>query len=144
MTASKAVGSYVQQGEQLAVLSADSNLIPGCDATPGDIGLITKDMKVRFQVDAFNYNEWGMIEGVVLDVADDFVLIQNQPMFKIRCKLNTTELQLKNGYKGKLKKGMSVRGVFVVARRSLLQLLYDNLDDWLNPVRSDSKPAAVK
>lgn len=144
LTANKATGSYVQQGEQLAVLSPDSNLIADCYVTPGDIGLIKKGMPVRFQVDAFNYNEWGMIEGTVLDIADDFVQTQNQPAFKVRCKLNTTELQLKNGYKGKLKKGMTVRGVFVVTKRSLLQLLYDNADDWLNPTRNDNKQSAAK
>jgi membrane fusion protein, peptide pheromone/bacteriocin exporter len=144
LTSNKAVGSYVQQGEQIAVLSPDSNLIADCYVTPGDIGLLKKDMPVRFRVDAFNYNEWGMIEGSIMDIADDFVMLQNQPMFKIRCKLNTTELQLKNGYKGKLKKGMSVQGVFIVARRSLMQLLYDNVDDWLNPTRNTNKQPAAK
>lgn len=131
----KTAGSSIQTGEVLATLSPDSNLLAECYVSPRDIGLIREGMKVKFQVDAFNYNEWGMISGQVADVAKDFVIEQqNQPIYKIKCKLDKKELQLKNGYTGKLKKGMSMRGIFVVTRRSLMQLLYDNVDDWLNPV----------
>ena len=35
--------------------------------------------------------------------------------------------------KGKLKKGMTLQAYFNVARRSLYQLLYDKIDNWLNP-----------
>jgi membrane fusion protein, peptide pheromone/bacteriocin exporter len=136
----KTAGSSIQIGEVLATLSPDSNLLAECYVSPRDIGLIREGMKVKFQVDAFNYNEWGMISGQVADVAKDFVIEQqNQPIYKIKCKLDKKELQLKNGYTGKLKKGMSMRGIFVVTRRSLMQLLYDNVDDWLNPV--NGKPA---
>lgn len=43
------------------------------------------------------------------------------------------EISLKNGYTGKLKKGMTLRGVFVVVKRSIFQLLFDSVDDWVNP-----------
>jgi membrane fusion protein, peptide pheromone/bacteriocin exporter len=139
----KTAGSSIQIGEVLATLSPDSNLLAECYVSPRDIGLIREGMKVKFQVDAFNYNEWGMISGQVADVAKDFVIEQqNQPIYKIKCKLDKKELQLKNGYTGKLKKGMSMRGIFVVTRRSLMQLLYDNVDDWLNPVNGKPAPPA--
>lgn len=138
LTSGKTAGSTIQAGESLAILSPDSNLLAECYVTPRDIGLIREGMKVKFQIDAFNYNEWGMISGQVADVAKDFVMEQNQqPIYKIKCKLDKKELQLKNGYTGKLKKGMSMRGIFVVTRRSLMQLLYDNVDDWLNPVKGN-------
>jgi membrane fusion protein, peptide pheromone/bacteriocin exporter len=142
LTSGKTAGSSIQTGELLAILSPDSNLLAECYVNPRDIGLIREGMKVKFQVDAFNYNEWGMISGHVADVAKDFVIEQNQPIYKIKCKLDKKELQLKNGYTGKLKKGMSMRGIFVVTRRSLMQLLYDNVDDWLNPVNAKSATPA--
>jgi len=40
---------------------------------------------------------------------------------------------LKNGYEGKLKKGVTLQARFVVTERSLWQLLYDKVDDWVNP-----------
>ncbi len=56
-------------------------------------------------------------------------------MFKAKCNLNTNFLALKNGIKGTLKKGMTIRAHFLVADRSLFQLLYQNLDDWINPTQ---------
>jgi membrane fusion protein, peptide pheromone/bacteriocin exporter len=126
-------GSYVQTGEVLGVISPDSSLLVECYLTPNNIGLLKKDMPVKFQIDAFNYNEWGLVAGKIIDIAKDFTLIQEKPIFKVKCKLNTLEMHLKNGYSTQLKKGMTVRARFVVTKRSLYQLLYDNIDDWLNP-----------
>jgi HlyD family secretion protein len=56
-----------------------------------------------------------------------------QPYFKVRCSLDQHELSLKNGYVGKIRKGMTLQARFFVTRRTLFQLLYDKADDWLNP-----------
>lgn len=127
------VGAYVYANQKLGEISPDSALLAYCYIKPSDIGLIKKGQQVRFQIDAFNYNQWGLLSGIVLDISDD-VIIQNQnPYFKVKCKLNTDFLQLKNGYKGQVKKGMTFSAHFTVAKRSLYQLLYDQVDDWLNP-----------
>ncbi len=62
-----------------------------------------------------------------------FVLLQEKPVFMIKCSLSKDELQLKNGFKGKLKKGMTLQARFILTRRTLFQLLYDRTDSWLNP-----------
>jgi HlyD family secretion protein len=100
---------------------------------PNDIGFIKKDMNVRLQVDAFNYNQWGMAMGRVIAVPQDIKIIDNKPVFEVRCSLNKDFLQLKSGYKGYLKKGMTLQARFIVTERSLWQLLYDKVDDWVNP-----------
>ncbi|GAB3896662.1 hypothetical protein GCM10028803_14500 [Larkinella knui] len=128
------VGSFVQAGEVVGTISPDSTLIVECYATPKDIGLLRVGQKARFQIAAFNYNQWGLLEGRILDVANDFILVENQPVFKVRCQLSQSFLTLKNGYRGNLKKGMTVHARFIVTRRSLFDLLYDKADDWLNPV----------
>ncbi|MNY20331.1 hypothetical protein D3C86_1538050 [compost metagenome] len=70
----------------------------------------------------------------MLDISDDIIIISNsQPVFKVRCELKKNHLVLKNGYKGYLKKGMSFTARFTVTERSLYQLLYDKVDDWVNP-----------
>jgi multidrug resistance efflux pump len=132
------VGSSVQAGEIIGVISPDSTLIVECHADPKDIGLLHPRQKVRFQIDAFNYNQWGVLEGQVLSVANDFTLIDNgaasqRPVFKVRCRLNKSYLTLKNGYRGYLKKGMNVHARFLITRRSLFELIYDKADDWMNP-----------
>jgi membrane fusion protein, peptide pheromone/bacteriocin exporter len=126
-------GSYVQTGEVLGVISPDSSLLVECYVNTQDIGLLKAGMPVSFQIDAFNYNEWGMIEGSITDIAKDFVIVNERMIFKVRCRLNQTSLQLKNGYTANLKKGLTLRARFMVAKRSLYQLLYDKADDWLNP-----------
>ena len=71
----------------------------------------------------------GKIESISTDIFTD----SGQPYFKVRCKMDKQSLKLRNGYEGNLKKGMTLQARFVVARRSLFQLLYDKTDDWLNP-----------
>jgi HlyD family secretion protein len=57
-------------------------------------------------------------------------------VFKVRCELAQRELVLPSGVRGTLRKGMTLQARFLVARRSLLQLLRDDLSSWLDPVRS--------
>lgn len=131
--AGKYVGSYLQAGESLGIISPDSNLLVECYVRPNDIGFLKKDMNVKMQIDAFNYNDWGLAKGQIVDVANDFVMMNDQPVFRVKCLLATKELHLKSGYIGKIKKGMTIRARFVVTERTLYQLLYDKVDDWVNP-----------
>lgn len=126
-------GSTVIAGQDLAQISPDTSLIVEAYLSPNDIGLIRKKMEARFQIDAFNYNQWGVASGIVEEISNDVQLIDNRPMFKVRCSLNKKFLQLKNGYQGFLKKGMTLQARFMVTERTLWQLLYDKADDWLNP-----------
>lgn len=127
------VGAYVFANQKIGEISPNAAITAFCYVRPADIGLIKKGQDVRFQVDAFNYNQWGLATGKVLDISDDIVVIDNQPVFKVRCDFTKGYLELKNGYKGYLKKGMTFTARFTVAERSLYQLLYDKVDDWVNP-----------
>lgn len=129
----KYLNSFIQSGEVLCSISPDTSLVVECLVSPADIGLIKKNQSVNFQIDSFNYNEWGLAKGKVIEIGDDFVIIENKPFFKVKCQLNTLHLKLKNGYIGTLKKGMTLQTRFLVTRRSLYQLLYDKIDDWVNP-----------
>ncbi|MBN2806811.1 MAG: HlyD family efflux transporter periplasmic adaptor subunit, partial [Prolixibacteraceae bacterium] len=104
-----------------------------CYVSPSDIGFFHKGMKVNFQIDAYHYNQWGTATGTVNEISGDIVTINNQPVFKVRCTLKTNYLQIKNGYKGELKKGMTLTGRFMLTERTLAQLLFDKVDNWLNP-----------
>ncbi|QDK82402.1 HlyD family efflux transporter periplasmic adaptor subunit [Spirosoma sp. KCTC 42546] len=126
-------GSYVQPGEVLGVVSPDSNLLVECYVSPKDIGLLRPGMTARMQIDAFDYNQWGLVQGTVTEVSNDITVMENRPVFKVKCKLDQNFLCLKEGYKGYLKKGMTIRARFVITERSLFDLLYDKADDWLNP-----------
>lgn len=136
-------GSFLQNGIQLAEISPKSELIVECFINPTDIGLLQKDTKVNFQVSAFNYNQWGVASGKILEISNDIQMVNNNPVFRIVCGLDQEYLQLKNGFKGQLKKGMLVNARFELAERTLFDLLYDKVDDWVNP-SSQSSVASIK
>lgn len=127
------VGSNITASQPIAQISPTDNLIVESTVSPNDIGLIKLHQKVKFQLDAFNYNQWGMITGKVIDIDKNITLQDNQAYFKVRCTLDIKELKLKSGYKTEVSKGMTLTTRYVITRRSLYDLLFDKVDDWLNP-----------
>ena len=130
-------GNFVVPNQQIARIAPETDLLVECFVTPSDIGLIEKGMPASFQFHAFNYNLWGVATGSVNEISNNVISINNQPFFRVKCQLDQRFLQLKNGYKGNLKKGMTLTGRFKVAERTLFQLLYDKADNWLNPKRKE-------
>ncbi len=130
--------SIVTLGQQIAIISPEINLLAECYISPSKIGFIKVDQKVDFQVDAFNYNQWGLVHGIVKEIFSDVSVINDVPVFRVRCSINESFLELKSGYKGYLKKGMTLNGHFYLNRRSLWDLLYDKIDDWINPKNNQS------
>ncbi|TXK73900.1 HlyD family secretion protein [Mesonia sp. HuA40] len=128
-------GSFINPSQSLGVISPNQNLIVECIVAPKDIGLINRSQKVQFQFDAFNYNQWGLIEGNVIEIDQNATVKNEDVYFKVRCSLNTFELQLNSGYRTEIRKGLTVTGRFVITRRSLFDLLFDKVDDWLNPTQ---------
>jgi HlyD family secretion protein len=127
-------GSIVSPGQKIAEISPEGELVATCFVKPSDIGLIHEKQKVKIQVDAFNFNEWGMLQGEIIDISDDMILENGSvAYFRIKCKPEKTFLSLKNGYKADIKKGMSLSTRIVVIRRSLFHLLFDKADKWFNP-----------
>ncbi len=126
-------GNYITASQQLANISSNYTLLAECYISPSDIGYVSTNQNVTFQFDAFNYREWGMIHGTVTEILNDVVLIDQKPMFRVRCTLNKNSLQLKNGYTGNIQKGLTFTSRFHLNRRSLWQLLFDKVDNWLNP-----------
>jgi len=135
------IGNFVVPNQTIAEISPNGNLIVECYVSPKDIGYLKKNMEVNFQIDAYNYNQWGFATGDIIEIFNDVTIVNKQTIFKVRCKLRTKQMQLKNGFVGKLKKGMTLTARFKVTERTLWQLLYDKMDDWLNPKQRVSSSA---
>jgi multidrug resistance efflux pump len=134
------VGSIVSPGQRIAEISPDGELVATCFVKPDDIGLINEKQQVRIQVDAFNYHEWGMLAGNIIDISDDMITGDGSSVyFRIKCKPERTFLSLKNGRIAFIKKGMSFNSRIVVIRRSLSHLLFDTADKWFNPYTYNKK-----
>ncbi|MCU4166074.1 HlyD family secretion protein [Carboxylicivirga caseinilyticus] len=128
-----AEGSIVNENDIICMLSPEDILLAECYISSSDIGLISNGMKVRIQVDSYNYNQWGLMDGTVVSIAHDVTEKNGQFVYVVKSKMHSDHLVLSNGLKGYLKKGMSITGRFIVTQRSLFQLLFDNVNDWLNP-----------
>ncbi len=126
-------GSTVQAGEVIGVLSPETKLVAEVHVPVRDIGLLKRGQLVRYQIEAFDYKYFGTLSGRVTYIDHDFTLQGDHPFFKVRADFDSTCLRLANGYTVVLKKGMTFQAGFLVARRSLWQLLFDKMDDWLNP-----------
>jgi len=127
------IGSFLNAAQSIATISAVDHLIVESMVSPNDIGLIYNNQEVKFQFDAFNYNQWGLLEGKVIDIDRNISVQENQTFFKVRSELNSTEMKLKSGYKTNVSKGMTLTTRYIITRRNLFDLLFDKVDDWLNP-----------
>lgn len=128
-------GNFIIQGQSIGEISPDESLIVECLVSPKDIGFIHLGQEAKFQIDTYNYNQWGLLEGKVKEI-DQNITINNQTgeaYFRVICLMNKRYLELKNGYKGQIGKGMTLTARFHLTERTLWQLLFDRADDWFNP-----------
>lgn len=125
--------SFIMPQQTIAYLSPDKKLIVENTVSPQDIGLIKIGQVVKFQLDAFNYNQWGLLTGKVYDIAQNVTIENERVYFRVRSELDETTLSLKNGYTASVSKGMTLTSRFIITERSLYDLIFDKVDDWLNP-----------
>jgi HlyD family secretion protein len=126
-------GNFIQTGQAVAQITTSDTLLVECYISPVDIGYVEKGQDVQIQVDTYNYQQWGLLNGTIGEVLPDVVEVDNIPYFRVRCIMNHNYLELANGYRGHVKKGMTVTGRFFLTKRSLGQLLFDKIDNWMNP-----------
>ena len=126
-------GNFIQTGQTITQISVSDSLMIECYISPADIGYIIKGQKIQVQVDTYNYQQWGLLKGEVREILPDVIEVGDMPYFRVRCVMNRNYLELANGYRGYMKKGMTVTGRFFLAERSLSQLLFDKIDNWMNP-----------
>jgi membrane fusion protein, peptide pheromone/bacteriocin exporter len=127
-------GSIVTINQEVATISPDGELIAMCIVSPKDIGLLHENQDIRIQVDAYNYNQWGILPGKINRISDD-IIVENSSTayFMVECKPRQEYLSLKNGFRGYIRKGMTFNAVIIIIRRSLFNLLFDKADKWFNP-----------
>jgi len=131
-------GSFVRAGTRLAVVSPDRELVAEVLVAQSDMGFIRLGEPVLLSVHAFNAREWGVIEGRVESIEGDAFDSRAGPAFRVRASMDRSFLELPNGHRGLLRKGMTLEARFLVTRRTLFQLLGDRVQDWiLSPVAGD-------
>ncbi len=134
-------GNFIIQGQNVGEISPEQSLVVECFVLPKDIGFIHTGQKVKFQVDTYNYNQWGLLNGSVQEINQNITVNPQtgEGFFRVLCTMDKDYLQLKNGYKGQISKGMTLTTRFHLIDRTLWQLLFDRVDDWFNPKLISSK-----
>jgi HlyD family secretion protein len=132
-------GSVLQAGETIGVISPDSKLIGEIYMHSKDIAYLSTGQKVSIQVDAFPSREWGLVNAEIYEISDDYIWLNQQAVYRIKCCFPEKSLVLRNGYEGELIKGMTFQARCLIAPRSLFHLLTDKADDWLDPAISSQR-----
>lgn len=133
-------GGVVMANQLLGEITPDSLLIAIIYVKPSDIGFLKVGQQARVQVDAFNYNQWGMLDACVNEISSDvYTDNANNLFFKVSLALSRDFMTLKNGYSARLRKGMTVNSRILLTKRTLFDLLYDKADNWFNPYLSNKK-----
>lgn len=144
-------GGFVAAGQSLGAVSPEDTLQVETYVSPRDIGLVRVGQAARLQIDAYPYTQWGTLDGTVTAISGDLVggVVPTAANgnggatpagFKVLVRPAVTFLALPNGVRGELKKGLTLSARFLVARRSVFQLLYEDVSAWLNPQDNRSEP----
>ena len=137
-------GSYVQAGQAIGEISPTSDFVFDVSVPPKDIGRLYKGQSARLQIDAYPYTVWGLLNGEVASISADYVHEgENNGGFKVIVKPARDTLRTREGLEGTLRKGMTGNARFFIARRSLLELVYESMDKLFNPVRKE-RPSGQK
>jgi HlyD family secretion protein len=137
------VGGFISSGQSLGTVSPNDELLVEALVSSRDIGLVSIGQPAKIAVDAYPYTQWGMLDGTVVSVSGDSLGAggpseASSAVFKVAVRPAVAALRLASGIRGELRKGLAVQARFLVARRSLLQLLSDDISSWLDPRRGNA------
>jgi multidrug resistance efflux pump len=126
-------GSSVLPSGELLSISPEKDLIVECWMPPADMVTIYCGQTITYSIPEIRNQMSTRLQGTVISIAEDYTLINNKPMFKIRCSLDQTKVQLQNGFSYFLGRGLLLETRFILARKSYWELMYQQLYDWFNP-----------
>ncbi len=132
-------GASLSADQPVGIISPDTELVVENMVSPSDIGLLAVGQPVIFQFDAFHFRHWGSLHGLVTGIDKNITLGDQGAYFRVQCKLQGDMLVLKNGYRARITKGMTLNTRFIITRRNLADLIFDRLVDWLDPNKGSTR-----
>ena len=131
-----AEGAWVTAGQPIGAVSPDDALVIEAAVPPQRIGFVREGQPVRIAVETYAPTEWGTLEGRVAAVSADLHTAPGGGAhYKVLIVPGAAALTRADGATAPLRKGMATQARFIVARRSLLQVLHDKSSRWLDPRR---------
>lgn len=126
------VGGVVTPAEKLvSVVPADSPLVIKVNVMNKDIGFIKKGMNVQIKIDTFDFQKYGMINGVVKDIAKDSVEDEKLgPTYAVYVTPKEKTLMVE-GKETPISTGMSLSAEIKVNKRRIIEFfIYPMIKYW--------------
>jgi HlyD family secretion protein len=128
----------VQQGEELmSILPMDQPLVLEVKIRQADIGFIQPGQKAKIKLATFPYQEFGIIEGKVLQISPDAVNEKDEtgrdmgPVFQAKVELGKDRVAVK-GQDVRLSPGMAGTADIVTRKKSILSSILEPITRKLN------------
>lgn len=126
-------GAAVLPSGELLSISPTQDLIVECWISPSERVTIYHGQNITYSIPEIRNQMSTTLEGKVISIAEDYTVVNNKPMFRVKCSLNQTRVQLQNGFSYVLGRGLLLETRFLLARKSCWELLYQQLYNWFNP-----------
>ena len=125
----RGAGEVLQQGQTVATIApSDVPLVVETLLADKDIAFVQKGLMTKLKVEAFPFQDYGVVEGTVIDVSPDAVTNKNSTTY-YRVTIAPSKTQISRYEKDvMLRPGLSVSAEIITERRTVLSLM-------LEPVR---------
>lgn len=96
-----------------------------------DISKIRESQKVKYKVLAYNYSDYGVVEGRITHISIDAYMNESGAYYKAEGSIGDTEVYNNDGdVVGRIKPGMICEVSFVETRKKILIVLLEKLNFW--------------
>src|SRR5262249_4940311 len=119
-------GAVLQAGQTIAtILQRGARLLVEAHVPNKDIALIEKGMPVKLKFDAFPFQDYGIVDGTVIEVSPDARMDQDSSSFyKVMIAPGQTEIDAR-GKNFALRPGLALSAEIVTERKSVLGLILE-------------------
>jgi HlyD family secretion protein len=118
------VGDVIEAGRPVVEIAEPRGFRFEARVTSADVGELTVGMRVRLKLDAYDYQRYGTLEGIVEFIAPDSGGTEGgaPPTYIVRVAPDSDEVS-RGEFRGRLKLGMTGQAEMVTGRESVLALL---------------------
>lgn len=122
----RGTGAVLQAGQTvLSVAPAGMRLVLDVQVPNRDIALIDKGLPVKLQFDAFPWQDYGAVEGTVVEISPDAQSPAGQePFYKVKIAPQQTDI-IARGKRLPLRNGLTATALIITERRSVLSLILE-------------------
>ncbi len=122
----RSVGTVLQPGQTLATIApAGARLLVEAFVPNKDIAFIEKGLPAKLKFDAFPFQDYGAIEGTVIEVSPDAQLDKDsQSFYKVKIVPQKTEVTARDK-NIPLRTGLTLTAEIVTERKSILSLILE-------------------